>query len=198
MTRAERRVILLLLGLGVAGQGARLLVPADTPPGAVFTPASLRPADPGPHRRRSERQGQPLQPGQQLDPNVASAQDLARLPGVGMRLAKEIVADREIRGSFGSLSELDRVEGIGPATIRRLEKFLLIPGGTATSGRLVDLNRATEAELDGLPGVGPARARAILAYRDRNGPFAEPMDLEKVPGVSANLARRLAPLVTTR
>ena len=115
-----------------------------------------------------------------------------------MRLAKEIVADREIRGSFGSLAELDRVEGIGPATIRRLEKHLLIPGGTPTSGRMVDLNQATEAELDGLPGVGPARARAILAYRDRNGPFAEPMELEKVPGVSASLARRLAPLVTTR
>jgi competence protein ComEA len=108
------------------------------------------------------------------------------------------VADRELRGSFGSVAELDRVDGIGPATIRRLEPFLLFRGGTATSPGLVDLNRATAAELDRLPGVGPARARAILAYRDRNGPFAEPTELEKVPGVSPGLARRLGPLVTVR
>lgn len=191
-------MLLLLLGLGVAGQAARLLADPELPPGAALLPPALRAADPGVQRRLAEQQGRPLRPGQRLDPNTASAQDLARIPGLGMRLAKEIVADRDLRGVFGSLAAMDRVEGIGPATLRRLEPFLLIPGGTAGSAEPVDLNRATAAELDALPGVGPARARAILAYRDRNGPFAEPMELEKVPGVSRNLARRLAPLLTVR
>jgi len=198
MTRAERGVLLLLLGLGVAGQGARLLARPGDPPGAVLLPSQLRPTPVQPQRTASLAAGRPLQPGQRLDPNTASAQELARIPGLGMRLAKEIVADREIRGLFGSLEALDRVEGIGPVTIRRLESFLLIPGRTATSAELVDLNSATQADLDRLPGVGPARAGAILAYRDRNGPFAEPAELEKVPGVSAGLARRLAPLVKVR
>ena len=198
MTRAERGVLLLLLGLGVAGQGARLLARPGDPPGAVLLPSQLRPSPVRPHREAAVVANRPLQPGQRLDPNIASAQELARIPGIGMRLAKEMVSDREVRGSFGSLEALDRVEGIGPVTIRRLEPFLLIPVRTASSAEPVDLNRATLGDLDRLPGVGPARARAILAYRDRNGPFAEPMELEKVPGVSAGLARRLAPLVTVR
>jgi competence protein ComEA len=49
----------------------------------------------------------------------------------------------------------------------------------------VDLNRASAAELDRLPGVGPATAQAIVTYRDRHGPFAAVDGLRNVPGVTA-------------
>ena len=83
-------------------------IPQD-PPGAVLLPGQLRPTPVQPQRAASLAARRPLQPGQRLDPNTASAQELARIPGLGMRLAKEIVADREIRGLFGSLEALDRV-----------------------------------------------------------------------------------------
>jgi competence protein ComEA len=47
----------------------------------------------------------------------------------------------------------------------------------------VDLNRASAAELDGLPGIGPATAAAIVEHREQNGPFASIEDLEAVRGI---------------
>lgn len=61
----------------------------------------------------------------------------------------------------------------------------------------VDVNRATEEELDELPGVGPATAAAIVEERERNGPFAGVDDLERVPGIGPAKLDALRDLVTT-
>lgn len=53
--------------------------------------------------------------------STAPADSLALLPGIGPVLAARIVADRAARGPYSEWTELDRVRGIGPATIRRLE-----------------------------------------------------------------------------
>jgi Helix-hairpin-helix motif len=54
----------------------------------------------------------------------------------------------------------------------------------------VDLNAATEKELDGLPGVGPATAKKIIAGR----PYASVADLSKA-GISATTIKKITPLV---
>ena len=46
----------------------------------------------------------------------------------------------------------------------------------------VDLNTASQAELESLDGVGPKKAQAIIEYRKKNGNFKTADDLEKVPG----------------
>jgi competence protein ComEA len=59
-------------------------------------------------------------------------------------------------------------------------------GGDAAPGAPtgpLDLNTATAADLETLPGVGPATAAAIVEDRDRNGPFASVDDLDRVPGI---------------
>ncbi|WP_378145783.1 ComEA family DNA-binding protein [Cnuibacter sp. UC19_7] len=53
-------------------------------------------------------------------------------------------------------------------------------GGTAGP---IDLNRATLAQLDELPRIGPATAQRIIDYRETNGPFASVDDLLEVPGI---------------
>ncbi|MCA1925428.1 MAG: helix-hairpin-helix domain-containing protein [Thiobacillus sp.] len=46
----------------------------------------------------------------------------------------------------------------------------------------VDLNTATQSELEAVKGLGPAKAKAIIAYRDANGKFKSVDDLDKVKG----------------
>ena len=55
----------------------------------------------------------------------------------------------------------------------------------------VSLNRATPAELEALPGIGPELARRIV----ENRPYLRKEDLLKVPGIGEKLYRRLEPLV---
>lgn len=61
-----------------------------------------------------------------VDVNAASALALEAVPGLGPSRARAIVEDRERHGRFRSLDELDRVPGIGPATIDALRPFLVV------------------------------------------------------------------------
>ena len=69
--------------------------------------------------------------------------------------------------------------------------------GTAGPPAPVDVNRATNVELETLPGVGPATAAAIVTERERNGPFSSFEDLERVPGIGPAKLAALTGLVTT-
>lgn len=71
------------------------------------------------------------------------------------------------------------------------------PGGPLAGAPAapVDLNRATAAELDTLPGVGPATAAAIITWRDENGGFRRIEDLVEVPGIGPARLERLRTLV---
>ncbi len=61
----------------------------------------------------------------------------------------------------------------------------------------VDLNAATVDQLDSLPGIGPATAAAIVAFRQANGPFSRVDDLGKVRGIGPAKLDALRSLVTT-
>jgi len=60
----------------------------------------------------------------------------------------------------------------------------------------IDINRATAEELDALPGIGPAKARAIVEERKRGGPFRSAEDLTRVRGIGPKLAERLRDAVS--
>lgn len=62
-------------------------------------------------------------------------------------------------------------------------------------GERIDPNRASEVELDRLPGVGPALAGRIAASRDAEGPFRRPEDLGRVSGIGDATLARLRDLV---
>jgi competence protein ComEA len=68
-------------------------------------------------------------------------------------------------------------------------------GSASTSAGPVDLNSATPEQLDALPGVGPATAKAIVDYRTRHGRFRSPDDLLSVPGIGLAKLATLKPLV---
>jgi competence protein ComEA len=59
----------------------------------------------------------------------------------------------------------------------------------------LDLNKASVGELMALPGIGQVRARAIIAWRDANGPFGRVDDLDRVRGIGPATLDRLRPFV---
>lgn len=70
-------------------------------------------------------------------------------------------------------------------------------GGTAESASaLVNLNTATEAELQTLSGIGPKKAADIIAYREEHGGYTNVEELKEVSGIGDKTFERLAPLVT--
>jgi competence protein ComEA len=68
-------------------------------------------------------------------------------------------------------------------------------GSGGTGGALVDLNTATVAELDALPGIGPVLAQRILTWRTQHGSFTSVDQLHEVTGVGDAKFADLSPLV---
>lgn len=68
---------------------------------------------------------------------------------------------------------------------------------TPPKGQAVNINTASEQDLEGLPGIGPTTAQAIIDYREANGPFATIDDLSKIPGMGPETMKKLEGLITT-
>ncbi len=68
---------------------------------------------------------------------------------------------------------------------------------SGTKDERVDLNSAGIGELMTLPGIGEAKAKAIVRYRDENGPFGTPEDLMKVGGIKQAVFDGLRDSITT-
>jgi competence protein ComEA len=66
----------------------------------------------------------------------------------------------------------------------------------ATAGGPVAVNSATAEQLDTLPGIGPATAAAIIAYRDQHGPFSSVEQLGEVRGIGPAKLDALRDLVS--
>jgi competence protein ComEA len=61
---------------------------------------------------------------------------------------------------------------------------------------VVNLNTATQEQLETLNGVGPAKAQAIIEYRKKNGNFKTVDDLNNVPGIGDKTLAKLKPELT--
>lgn len=67
-----------------------------------------------------------LLPGEVIDVNTADAYELQRLPGIGEKRARDIVAYREEHGPFRTVDELTEVSGIGPVILEGLREYAAV------------------------------------------------------------------------
>ncbi len=198
-------VVALLLATGVAARSLRTepAAAAWSGPATEEAATGLRSAT-ADSVKRAEQRSRPLAPGERLDPNTAPADELQRLPRVGPALAARIVAWREAHGPFRTLAGVDSVPGVGPAMLAGIAPHLALPPAPvalmraphsapepAATGATIDLNTATAAEMDALPGIGPALAERVVAHRAQHGRFRSVDELEKVPGIGPSLVARV-------
>ena len=71
-----------------------------------------------------------------------------------------------------------------------------VSAGQPASGELIDLNQASAAQLESLPGVGEVTVARIIEYRRENGGFKKIEELMNVRGIGERNFLRLRPLVT--
>jgi competence protein ComEA len=110
----------------------------------------------------------------------------------------------EAAGGAAPDADLDRVNLAAPIAdgarvlVPRAGEAATAVEGDLTAGGVegpLDLNLATEGQLDELPGIGPATAAAIVEYRERHGPFATVDSLVDVPGIGDAKLAQLRDLV---
>jgi competence ComEA-like helix-hairpin-helix protein len=138
-------------------------------------------------------------PPQRIDLNNGSRQEIEKLPGIGPVLTANIIAGRPYR----TIDELDRVKGIGPKLLQKIRPYVFIgpmrnqaalaPRSSPEKPR-ININVATQKDLESLPGIGPKRAEAIIKAR----PFKTPDDLLKISGIKRAQMEELRPLITVR
>jgi competence protein ComEA len=145
-----------------------------------------------------------------FDLNRSDEHQLAAVPGLGPTLARRIVAYREQHGPFQSVDELDKIYGIGPATLERLRPFLCVessemmekviraqntevrsPAKPLTESP-IDPNHATMEQLQSLPGIGPVLAERIHTEA-RQRPFRSVEELRRVKGIGTKTLEKLRP-----
>ncbi len=69
--------------------------------------------------------------------------------------------------------------------------IVLLFAFTGTAYAVVNINTATQSELEKLQGIGPAKAKAIIEHREKEGLFKSEADLGKVSGVGSSTIKQL-------
>lgn len=68
--------------------------------------------------------------------------------------------------------------------------------GHVSRTTLLDVNTASAQELEALPGIGPAKAASIVAYREEHGPFDSLAQLDRVSGITSHMVDTWSDLAT--
>lgn len=131
-----------------------------------------------------------------------------RRPGL-YQLSKGARVDDAIRAAGGVLEDAN-LDALNLAAKVKDGDKILVPtlngeaeteaageaaGADPAQGRLINLNTATVADLDTLPGIGPALAQRIISYREQHGGFRKLEDLLDVPGIGPAKFEELRDLV---
>ena len=173
----------ILLGLFLA---ALVWVVARTPSGEAVT---LRPV-PTDRPIVVHITGAVPRPGVYALPQGARVQD--GISAAGGFLAEAEKTNINLAQSLEDGEKLDVpfIEGASPVLATP------VPEVVSSTTELVNINTASIAELDTLPGIGPTTAQKIIDYRDQNGPFLSIEDIVNVSGIGPASYERLKDLIT--
>ncbi len=160
-----------------------------------------------------------------VDVNSADAETLQGLPGVGPAIGQRIIDGRpyknledleKVKGlGKAKVDALKTDITFGPSktaksaaaasaeakVIREKESPVtrLTPTGAASGklrpGEKININKATAEDLDSLPGIGPVKSQAIVAYRNQNGEFKTIEDIQQVRGIKEGEFSKLKDLI---
>lgn len=137
--------------------------------------------------------------GQVAEPGVYELASGARIQDA-VRLAGGLLPDAEDRAVNLAMKLQDEMSIYVPAQgEENVQPAAAVAGLPADdSSGPVNLNTADEAGLMELPGIGPSKAAAIIAYREESGPFKTAEQLKEVPGIGDKTFEQLEAGITVK
>jgi competence protein ComEA len=141
-----------------------------------------------------------LAPGARIDDALkAAGGPLDGADTIGLNMARQVNDGEQIvvgiAPAKGQPAALGSSVSAGAAVATPVVPSKPAPSTTTRRGEVLDLNTATVQQLDGLPGIGPVTAAAIVAWRDANGRFSSVDQLAEVDGIGPARLEKLRPLV---
>ena len=133
-----------------------------------------------------------------IDLNSADQAALEGLPGIGPVLAGEIIAARP----FKSIDDLKNVKGISQTKLNALKDLVTVNqeddaadvNPKLNPGQTININTASEDQLTRLLGIGPVKAKAIIAAR----PYSKIEDIMKVKGIKEKTFAKIKDYIVVR
>ena len=94
----------------------------------------------------------------------------------------------------GEQLEIPYAEGASPVIGTEIPPLVLTE--PSSNSELININTASQAELETLPGIGQTTAQRIIEYREQNGPFVNTEDIINVAGIGSGTYERIKDLIT--
>lgn len=129
-------------------------------------------------------------PGVYALPKGARVQDVISAAGGFLAEADKANINLAALLEDGEKLDIPFIEGASPVLATPEESVVV------TTTELVNINTASQAELESLPGIGPTTAGKIIEYRDANGPFLSIEDIINVSGIGPGTYERIKDLIT--
>jgi len=129
-------------------------------------------------------------PGVYALPKNARVQDAISAAGGFLAEAEKSQINLAALLEDGEKLDIPYLEGASPVLATP------VPDVVTSTTELININTASIAELDALPGIGPTTAQKIVEYREQTGPFINTEDIINVSGIGPGTYERIKDLIT--
>lgn len=130
-----------------------------------------------------------------VDINLATAEQLRNIPGMGNGLLFRILKYKERLGGFLSIDQVKEVYGMSDSAFVLMQPFLKLASPVITK---ININTATDYDLSGHPYIDKNVAKAIVLYRLQHGSYQSINDIMKIVFIKEPLFQKISPYLTVQ
>ncbi len=128
-----------------------------------------------------------------IDINTALVNDMRNIPGMENGMQYRIVKFREKLGGFISLEQVKETYGMSDSAFEAMQPYIKFVPTTVAK---LNINTASDLELNAHPYITKPVAKAIVLYRTQHGNYQSVADIKKIAFIKEDLFQKMAPYLT--